>query len=607
MYHDLDTEVRQTTRDTVLLRRIVGLLAPYRWKICLALAFLPAIALVQLSQPYLLKLAIDRVLLPGDLGHLGTLVMLYVASLGVEGVLRFGHSYSTQYAGQLFMFDLRQTLYERLLAHSPSFHDKNPPGRMMTRVTNDVESLNALFTSGVVAVAADSVQLLAIGGMLLWLDWRLALCCFGMLPPLVPVLLYFRRKMREVFRLTKVLLSRMNAYLAEVVAGIRVVQLFGREARCAAEFGESNDAFRNAYHRSNLYEAALFSVVELASRVAVAGLLWFGGCSILAARMSFGTLVAAVEYTNHLFTPIRDLSAKFAILQSAMASAERIFQILDAPVELTWRPAAAPQAVSSGAVEFDRVTFSYRPGEPVLEELSLSIAAGEHVAIVGATGAGKTTVMKLLARFYDPQQGAVRVDGLDLRELDAATLHRALNVVLQDVFIFSGTVAENISLGDSSISRERIEEAARAVRADRFVAHMPRGYDSALHERGSNLSIGERQLLSFARALVLDPRILVLDEATSSVDSETEGLVQEALAKVMRGRTTIVIAHRLSTIRDANRILVLHRGRLAEQGSHEQLLKLGGVYRRLYELQYADQETRPSAAAGEPSMAATTG
>ncbi len=614
MSRDLESTRREGVRDRDLLWRLAGLMAPYKLLVLFSLSLLPAVALIHLTQPYLLKLSVDSAMLTGDRAGLVSFVSLYVLSLLIECLLRFGQGYLTQYAGQRFMFDLRKRLYEKLLAHSAPFHDRNPASRLLTRVTSDVESVNALFTSGVVAVASDGATILAISGMLLWLDWRLALCCFGVLPLLAPILTRFRGLMREVFHTAKAMLARMNAYLGEVVAGIRVVQLYSREGKNAREYGELNEQFKIAYHKSNLYEASLYSIVELASRISIAGLVWYGGGKILRDAMSFGTLVAAVEYTTNLFNPIRDLSAKFAILQSALASAERIFAVLDEPLELAFvaEPAHAPVRSAAsprtdvGEVVFDKVRFHYRPGEDVLHGLDVTIRPGEHVAVVGATGAGKSTFMKLLSRFYDPSEGRILIDGLELRQMPAATLRRTVNIVLQDVFIFSGTVADNITLGDGTIPRERVIAAARAVSADRFIERLQGGYDAEIRERGSNLSAGERQLLSFARALVLDPSILILDEATSSVDSETEAAMQLALEKVMEGRTTIVIAHRLSTIRHADRILVLHKGRLVEEGTHAALYRQRGIYRRLYELQYKDQEPA-GAAEPQPSAAAPPG
>ncbi len=595
----------KSSRDWRMIRRIARLMLPYKVLVILSLVLLPLVAVAQLAQPYLLKVVIDQALMTGNSDLLGLLAIAYVVSLCVEAVLRFAQNFSTQIAGQRFMFDLRQSLFQRLLEHSASFHDRNPPGTMMTRVTTDVESLNSLFTSGVVAVCSDTVGILASSVMLFWLDWRLALFCFVAIPILVPVLHLFRQWMRHVFRITKEMLSRMNAYLAEVVAGIRVVQLFEREERNGVEFSELNRQFKDAYDKSNVYEATLFSFVEFVSRVVVAGLIWFGGRSILEGALTFGTLVAVVEYANNLFIPVRDLSAKFAILQSAMASAERIFSILDAPVEIVYPDPSVSKAGSLGAVEFDHVEFAYGSGDPVLRDMSLRIEPGEKIAVVGATGAGKSSFMKLISRFYDPTAGAIRIDGIDLRQMDKESLRKTVNVVLQDVFIFSGTVADNISLGDPSISRQRIIEAARSVNAEKFIQRLPGGYDGHLRERGNNLSIGERQLLSFARAMVLDPRILIMDEATSSVDTETEVLIQAALKKVMAGRTTIVIAHRLSTIRDANRILVLHKGCLVEEGTHKVLMGRTGIYRRLYELQYQDDERlEPGSETAPPSETA---
>jgi ATP-binding cassette subfamily B protein len=481
------------------------------------------------------------------------------------------------------------------------FFDRNPVGRLMTRVTSDVDAVNELFTSGVVTVFGDLFTLLGIMAVMLWMDWRLALTAFSVIPALFLVTNWFRRGSRRTFREVRRWVARINAYLQEHLVGMGVVQLFRREQRARAAFSEVNRAHTEANLRQIFYYAVFYPAVDVLAALAVSLILLYGGERVLRGGLTMGALVAFIQYSERFWRPISDLSEKFNILQSAMASSERIFTLLDTPVEVL--PPARPltTAGAQGRVAFEDVWFRYRPAgdgpdgggadDPlwVLRDIGFSVEPGRSLALVGATGAGKTSIISLLARFYDPQRGRVTIDGVDVRDLDPRALRSTVGLVLQDVHLFSGTIASNIRLG-SAISDERVREAARAVNIHRFVDALPRGYDTEVRERGATLSVGQKQLLSFARALAHDPRILVLDEATSSVDTETEGLIQQALRTLLRGRTAIVIAHRLSTVQNVDQILVMHKGRIRERGDHQELLARRGLYWRLYQLQYKDQE-----------------
>jgi ATP-binding cassette subfamily B protein len=481
------------------------------------------------------------------------------------------------------------------------FFDRNPVGRLMTRVTSDVDAVNELFTSGVVTVFGDVFTLLGIMAVMLWLDWRLALTAFSVIPALFLVTNWFRRGSRRSFREVRRWVARINAFLQEHLVGMGVVQLFRRERRAREAFGEVNRAHADANLRQIFYYAVFYPAVDVLAAAAVGLILLYGGERVLRGGLTLGALVAFIQYSERFWRPISDLSEKFNILQSAMASAERIFTLLDTPVEV--RPPEDPLMLpaAAGRVGFEDVWFRYRDDPPpagdeppwVLREIGFTVEPGRSLALVGATGAGKTSIISLLARFYDPQRGRVTIDGVDVRELEPAALRRTVGLVLQDVHLFSGTIASNIRLG-SDISAERVRAAARAVHIDRFVESLPEGYQTEVRERGATLSVGQKQLLSFARALAHDPRILVLDEATSAVDTETEALIQDALKVLLRGRTAIVIAHRLSTVQNVDQILVMHKGRIRERGTHQELLARRGLYWRLYQLQYKDQEVRPA-------------
>jgi ATP-binding cassette subfamily B protein len=518
--------------------------------------------------------------------------------------VRFAQTYLMQMTGQKIMLDMRREIFGHLQRLHVAYFDRNPVGRLMTRVTTDVDAVNELFTSGVVTVFGDLFTLFGIMGVMLALDYRLALVTFAVLPLFFLVTNWFRKGARQSFRETRRWVARINAFLQENLTGMAVVQLFRREARNEAAFSAINRRHADANMTAIFFYAVFYPAIELLAALAIALILLYGGGAVLQGTLTLGVLVAFIQYSERFWRPISDLSEKFNIVQAAMAASERIFQLLDQAPEATAPAAPARLARVDGRVAFEGVWFSYAGAavtadeDPrfVLRDISFSVPAGRSVALVGATGAGKTSIISLLTRFYDAQRGRVTLDGVDVRDLDPRELRRSLALVLQDVYLFSGTVASNIRLG-SAIPDERVEAAARAVHAHRFIEALPQGYLSEVRERGASLSVGQKQLLSFARALAHDPRVLVLDEATSSVDTETEQLIQDALKTLLCGRTAIVIAHRLSTIQNVDEILVLHKGRIRERGSHAALLSERGLYWRLYQLQYKDQET-PRASAG---------
>ena len=578
--------------DARLMRRLLGYLRSYRLPVAAALVMLLAAAALETVGPLLVQIAIDDAIPGQDLNLLALLAGAYVTANVLGFVLQYADALLTTWLGQSVMYDLRTEIFSKLQRADLRYYDRNPVGRLMTRITNDVETLNELFSSGVVTVFGDLFTLVFIVAVMMRLDWRLALTTLAVLPFVVLVAFVFRARIREAYRDIRVRLARINAYLQERLTGMRIVQLFNRESADAARHEEINRDYLEAHLRSITYYALFFPVIEVFTAVALALLIWYGGGEVLQGTVTIGVLAAFLQYARRFFRPIQDLSEKYNLLQAAMASSERVFRMLDRREEI--RDPEAPVELppeTRGEIEFENVWFAYgerEDGKPdwVIKGLSFRAAPGEKVAIVGHTGAGKTTIINLLMRFYDVQKGEIRLDGVPIRRVRMDDLRTRIGLVLQDVFLFSVDVRYNIRLG-ATIGEERLVEAARRVGADRLIRRLPKGYDQPLGERGTSLSVGERQLVSFARALAFDPPILVLDEATSSVDSEIEAQIEAATDELLKGRTSLVIAHRLSTVQGADRILVLHHGELREQGSHQELIARGGLYARLHELQFA--------------------
>jgi ATP-binding cassette subfamily B protein len=544
----------------------------------------------QLLGPFITKIAIDRYIAEKDVAGLDSMALAYLGVVLLGFIVLFIQTYTTQYVGQRAMHDLRMDIFSHLQKQDLAYFDRNAVGRLMTRTVNDVETLNELFSTGVVGLLADVSIVFGIAAMMLWLDWRLGLVCLAAFPVILYISRFYRRRAREVYRESRLVLGRLNAGLQENIAGVATIQAFGQEAKMYRRFQGINSHYRDVLLRSIRYNALFFPVIELFSALSVGLLLWYGGQQIFAGALQAGVLVAFIQYIQRMYQPIRDLAEKYNILQAAMASSERIFALLDT-AETVKNPARPKRAANvAGEIEFEDVWLSYRPGEPVLRGVSFRVRPGEKIALVGATGAGKTSIIAALCRFYDIDRGAIRVDGIDVREWDKQDLRRRLGLVLQDVFLFSGDIATNITLGDPRIGENKLREAARRAQIAPFIEQLPNRYQEGVQERGSTLSQGQRQLLSFARALAFDPKILILDEATSSVDTQTETLIQQALEELLKERTALIIAHRLSTIRHADRILVIHKGEIWEQGSHDDLLAREGLYARLYDLQYGLKE-----------------
>ncbi|HEU5298222.1 MAG TPA: ABC transporter ATP-binding protein [bacterium] len=596
--HFQEDEILGRAYDGRLMRRLLGYLRPYRWAVAGSVILLLLNAGMDLLGPYFVKIAIDRYIGTGDLAGVGRVAVFYLATLLAAFAFRYAQNFIMQVVGQNVMYDLRLALFRHLQSLAVAFFTRNPVGRLMTRITNDVDTLYEMVTSGVVTIIGDLVMLSGIVIAMLLLEWRLALVAFAVLPVLVATTFWFQTKMRDSYRAVRIRIARINAYLNENIMGMPVAQLFNRGPKNFARFDELNSDHLNANLAAVRYMSLFFPLAGFFGAVATALLIWYGGGTVVQGAVTLGVLVAQIQYTERFFRPIQDLAEKYNILQAAMASSERIFRVLDEPVTVQDAPGALPLERVRGEVEFRDVWFAYdeaaRNGEGpdwVLKGVSFRIRPGESVAFVGHTGAGKTSIINLITRFHDPQRGQVLVDGRDVREVRQRDLRRHVGLVLQDVFLFSGTIASNIRLGNAEISDARLREAAEFVNAHAFIERLPQGYATEVVERGATLSAGQRQLIAFARALAHNPEILlVLDEATSSVDTETELLIQDALRKVLRGRTSIIIAHRLSTIQNVDRILVMHKGRIVEEGTHRELLGRGGIYTKLYQLQYRDQE-----------------
>jgi len=605
--------------DARLTRRLLGYLRPYKWRVLIALALTLAVSPLELVPPYLFKVAVDSYIvpvtqhrLPSEAGLVGLawVTLGFLAALTLAFTLGYFQIRLMQRVGQETMYDLRQQVFSHLQRLPVSFFDRSPVGRLVTRVTTDVDALNDLFAAGIVTMMNDVVLLVLLAGWMLYLNWRLALASFAVLPLILLVTALFRTKVRDANRRIRVAIARINAFLQEHISGMAVVQLFNREPKARQQFDKLNRIHMLAYKDAILAFALFYPAVEFLGTTAIALLLWFGGQRVLWSSLQLGLLIAFTQYSQRFFRPIQDLSEKFNILQTAMASSERIFKLLDEPVTITSPAEALTLERPHGEIEFRNVWFAYRGGaEPsdenwVLRDVSFRVAPGQTVAIVGHTGAGKTTIIQLLLRFYDIQRGQILLDGTDIRQFSLQELRRHFGIVLQDPFLFSGTLESNVRLGTEGIDRAAVERALVEVGLGDFLRTLPASVETPVTERGATFSVGQRQLVSFARALAHNPRFLILDEATSSVDTKTELLIREALDRLLEGRTAVVIAHRLSTIQHADRILVLHKARLREQGSHQELLAQRGIYYRLYQLQYKDQELCfPVATSGETAGA----
>ena len=576
--------------DFMLMKRMWRFIAPYQRVFWLSLLLLPFQQAFGLAQPYIMMVTIDRFIEGSNLQGLGIAGVLFGVAVIGEMVTHYFQYILTMSVAQKSLADLRVSIFSHVQKLPMSTFDRNPVGRLMTRMTTDVEVLQEMFASGIMTLVADMIMLVWIVAIMFYLHAGLALVCLVLIPPMALAINFFRIKARQIYRVIRERIARINSYLGEAISGMSIIQLFVREEKSFQEFDELNIAHKDAIQLSNIYEASLFSMVEAAGSVSVALLLWYGGGEVLNEAIGIGTLVAFKEYIHRFFVPMRDFSQKYAVMQSAMAAAERVFHLLDTPITISSPDRPVTAKPFQGEISFNDVWFGYRDNDPVLKGVSFHIKPGERVAVVGATGSGKTTSIKLLSRFYDVQSGSVTVSGIDVRDWNLQSLRRHIGLVLQDVFLFSGDVLTNISLGDTSVPLKRIEQAAQSTNAARFIRKLPGEFSAQVRERGSNFSSGQRQLLAMARVLAYEPEILVLDEATSSVDTETELLIQDALEKIMRDRTCLVIAHRLSTIRNADRIIVMHRGEIREMGTHAELLEKQGIYYRLYQLQYEREE-----------------
>jgi ATP-binding cassette, subfamily B, multidrug efflux pump len=590
--------------DSRLMRRLLEYMRPYKWQVILALALTLAVTPLELAPPMLFRAAIDRYLDPSAHHLISVLAarrglvvisIVYLLVLFFDFLAQYVQIRIMQRVGQQTMYDMRQEIFAHIQRLSMSYFDKNPVGRLVTRVTTDVDALNDLFAAGVVTMINDFFLLAVMVGVLLYLDWRLALAALAALPLILVVTFVFRQFVREANRRIRTAIARINAFLQEYISGMSIVQVFNRERRARVEFIKRNRDHMLAYKDAILAFALFYPTVEFLGVAAIALILWVGGLRIFAGTLTLGVLVAFMQFAQRFFRPIQDLSEKFNILQSAMAASERIFKLLDEPITISSDPTAIPLRDPRGEIEFRNVWFSYKSGAPkdedwVLRDVSFRVEPGQTMAIVGHTGAGKTTLISLLLRFYDIQRGQILLDGIDIRRIELQDLRRQFGIVLQDPFLFSGTIESNVRLGTAGIERSTVEHAVDEVGLGDFIRALPGGVETSVNERGSTLSVGQRQLINFARALAHNPRFLILDEATSSVDTKTELLIREALDRLLSGRTALVIAHRLSTIQHADCILVFHKGRLREQGAHQELLAQRGIYYRLYQLQYKEQE-----------------
>jgi ATP-binding cassette subfamily B protein len=576
--------------DRELMKRLIAYLKPYRREVVLIVFLMVGYSVSEALLPYLTQLGIDNHIEPRNLQGLETIVLYYVLVLVARFIFTYFEEYGMQMVGQKAMYDIRMSLFSHLQRLDVRFFDNNPVGRLMTRVMGDVEVLRELFTSGVITLFGNLLHIFGIMGAMLVFDWKLALITFAVLPIIFAGTTVYQVYSRRAFRDQRKYLAQINAFMNENIVGMTTMQLFAREPRSWLQFDERNKQYLGANLRSIFYFSLFSPMIEVSGSLALAVIIWYGGGQILQDAMTIGVLFAFIQYSQRLFWPIRELSEKYTIFQNAMASSERIFDLMDTEPTIVNPTPAKEVGVLNGEIEFRNVWFAYNAEDYVLRDVSFKVKAGEKVALVGHTGSGKTSIINLLCRFYDVNEGQVLIDGIDLREMELPDLRRAINIVQQNIFLFSGTIEKNINLDNPEISKEETIAAAKEVHLDSYVQKMPAGYETEVREGGAGLSVGQKQLVAFARALASDPNILILDEATSSVDTETELIIQDALNRLMANRTSIVIAHRLSTIQNADKIIVMHRGEIQEMGTHNELLQKRGVYYRLYQLQYKGQE-----------------
>ena len=588
-YHS-DDEVLGKAYDSRLMKRLLGYIKPYKYYVIFAILLNIVVAGLGPVRPVLTKIAIDDYIANSDYNGLMIIGLLLFGSLLFQAFIQYFLTYYTQYLGQKTLYDLRMQIFNHIQKLALKFFDKTPIGRIVTRATNDVEALGELFSSGIVMVFSDVFIILWILVFMFTMDVPLSLVTLSVLPVLIYATFLFRKKVRERYRDVRLHLARLNSYMQEHVTGMSVVQIFNKEKEEFKKFSSINDDYRTANVKSIFYYAIFYPTVELLSSVAVGLIIWYGGGETVQAATTVGTLFAFLQFTEMFFRPIRDLSEKYNIMQTAMASSERIFKLLDNQTFIKNSENPVKLDRPKGSIEFKNVWFAYNGDDYVLKDINFKINPGETVAIVGHTGAGKTSTINILTRFYDIQKGNILLDGVDISTIDKHELRKHISLVLQDVFLFSGTIISNINLNNPDISFERVKKAAETVGADRFIMDLPNQYKEPVKERGATLSVGQKQLISFARALAYEPKILILDEATSSIDTESEILIKQAIEKLLVGRTAIVIAHRLSTIQNADKIIVLHKGEIRETGNHQQLLAKKGIYYKLYQLQYKDQE-----------------
>jgi len=576
--------------DSKLMKRLLGYIKPYKNYVIFAILLNIVVAALGPVRPLLTKIAVDDFIANADYDGLLLIGILLFSSLLLQAVVQFFLTYFMQYLGQKVLFDLRTQIFNHIQKLALKFFDKTPIGRLVTRATNDVEALGELFSSGIVMVFSDVFIIIWILVFMFFMDFSLSIVTLSVLPVLIYGTFLFKRKARESYRDVRLHLARLNSYMQEHVTGMSVVQIFNKEKDELKKFSNINKDYRTANIKSVFYYAIFFPSVELLSSIAVGLIIWYGGGEVVQGTLTIGVLFAFIQFTEMFFRPIRDLSEKYNIMQTAMASSERIFKLIDNDTKVKNPNKPVNLTNVRGQIDFKNVWFAYNKEDYVLKDISFSINPGETVAIVGHTGAGKTSIINILTRFYDINKGSILLDGINIEELDKRELRKYVSMVLQDVFLFSGNIESNINLNNKNIDKSKILEAVTAVGADKFIEALPDKYNEEVKERGATLSVGQKQLISFARALAYDPQILILDEATSSVDTETEHLIQKAIEKLLVGRTAIVIAHRLSTIQSANKIIVLHKGEIRETGNHQQLLAKQGIYYKLYQLQYKDQE-----------------